>query len=347
MKLFRYFLALVFFLTTFHAESLAQPKANFGAEVTVGCAPFTVFFIDSSSVDVTSWLWDINNDGVYDYTDREPFHTYTTPGLYSVKLWVSSNDLADSITKVRYIKVIDPPTIVVQTPPPAQVCSGDTLSINPIVRGGLRPFFYFWKTSLGLTLSADSVLRFPMIDSDTILFSVVDSLFCETTYKRYVKVHPLPDQPSVIKINGTTLGISDMATQYQWYSNGKLIQGATRNQYSPTNLTDSLSVRVWNATGCSMLSKVVSASILTSINDEVLPNGWAMYPNPTSSSITIARSEVTPATIVISDLLGNEVLHIELENEITTINLNELAKGLHILTIYHKDSVSRTTFVKN
>lgn len=138
-----------------------------------------------------------------------------------------------------------------------------------------------------------------------------------------------------------------MATQYQWYSNGKLIQGATRNQYSPTNLTDSLSVRVWNATGCSMLSKVVSASILTSINDEVLPNGWAMYPNPTSSSITIARSEVTPATIVISDLLGNEVLHIELENEITTINLNELAKGLHILTIYHKDSVSRTTFVKN
>jgi PKD repeat protein len=347
MKLFRYSLVLGLFLLICQTSLLAQIKANFGAEITVGCAPFTVFFIDSSSVDVTSWLWDVNNDGVYDYTDREPFHTYTTPGLYSVKLWVGTNDLADSITKVRYIRVIDPPSINVQTPPPSQLCSGDTLSINPIVRGGLRPYLYFWKTSLGLTLSGDSILRYPLVDSDTILFSVVDSLFCEATYKRYVKVNPLPQKPLIMRTMNT-LSTNATATRYQWYNDGIPVQGATSREFLITNPKDTLRVKIWDVNGCSAISdSYISIDIGNSVNDEYLPNGWSIYPNPTSSSLTISRNESTPADVVISDVLGNEVLRVRLENELTTINLNELAKGLHILKIYHKNSVSRTTFVKN
>ena len=66
--------------------STGGPVADFTASPTADIAPLTVTFTDTSLGHPTSWAWDINNDGVVDYTTRNPSHTYTDVGTYTVNL---------------------------------------------------------------------------------------------------------------------------------------------------------------------------------------------------------------------------------------------------------------------
>ncbi len=83
-----------------------MPTAQFTANTTVGKAPLTIQFTDiSDSTGTTSYQWDINNDGVTDYTAKNPVHTYQAAGTYSVKLTVNNASGSDSETKTNYISL--------------------------------------------------------------------------------------------------------------------------------------------------------------------------------------------------------------------------------------------------
>jgi PKD repeat protein len=82
--------------------------AAFAADKTHGNPPLAVQFTDQSKGDITSWEWDFDNDGVTDSTEQNPKHTYSTAGVYSVKLAVSNADAADEELKTDYIRVTDP-----------------------------------------------------------------------------------------------------------------------------------------------------------------------------------------------------------------------------------------------
>jgi len=86
-------------------------NADFFTEVTLSCAGnLTVLFIDASIGAYNTWAWDIDNNGTTDYTTQFPTHTYSSPGLYSIKLTV--NDGVASITKENLILVMSgEPTI--------------------------------------------------------------------------------------------------------------------------------------------------------------------------------------------------------------------------------------------
>lgn len=62
----------------------------------------TVNFTDGSSKPNGLWAWDVNNDGITDYTTRNPTHTYALPGLYTVKLKINGTD---SLTRNNIILV--------------------------------------------------------------------------------------------------------------------------------------------------------------------------------------------------------------------------------------------------
>jgi PKD repeat protein len=85
------------------------PGAQFTANITQGTSPLTVQFTDQSvSTGTTSYKWDINNDGVVDYTAKNPVHTYTAAGTYTVKLTVTNASGSDSETRSAYIRVSAP-----------------------------------------------------------------------------------------------------------------------------------------------------------------------------------------------------------------------------------------------
>ncbi len=79
------------------------PSPNFSLNITSGNIPLTVQFNDTSTGSPTSWNWDFG-DG-YTSTERNPTHTYSTAGNYSVSLTVSNaNGIA---SKAATIDVLD------------------------------------------------------------------------------------------------------------------------------------------------------------------------------------------------------------------------------------------------
>jgi PKD domain/TadE-like protein len=80
------------------------PTANFTADQTSGPAPLTVQFTDTSTGNITSWLWDFG-DGTATSTQQNPSHDYTVAGTYDVTLTVDGPDGSNSRTKPGYITV--------------------------------------------------------------------------------------------------------------------------------------------------------------------------------------------------------------------------------------------------
>ena len=84
------------------------PRASFSASPTSGAAPLQVTFADLSTR-ASSWAWDFDNDGTTDSTQRNPSHTYASPGTYSVRLSVTGATGSDDEIKTGYITVASPP----------------------------------------------------------------------------------------------------------------------------------------------------------------------------------------------------------------------------------------------
>jgi PKD repeat protein len=83
------------------------PVAEFSADATVGCVPFTVNFTDLSTGEITSWLWNFGDGDTSSV--QNPAHTYLTTGTYTVSLTVSGPAGSDTETKIDYISVYDVP----------------------------------------------------------------------------------------------------------------------------------------------------------------------------------------------------------------------------------------------
>ena len=78
------------------------PDVAFSADNTNGEIPFTVNFTDASTKSPTTWLWDFG-DGETS-TERNPTHTYTTAGIYTVSLTATNASGSDTEIKTGYIE---------------------------------------------------------------------------------------------------------------------------------------------------------------------------------------------------------------------------------------------------
>lgn len=93
-----------------------NPVADFASSKSCGadtaCLGRAFNFTDISTVaslggNITTWEWDVLNDGTVEYTTQNPQHTFTSSGVYDVKLKVQTQyGCSDSI--VRQVLVLDP-----------------------------------------------------------------------------------------------------------------------------------------------------------------------------------------------------------------------------------------------
>lgn len=92
---------------------------DFDAEHMFGANSYQVQFSESSSgfnVNNTTWSWDTNNDGSSDITGINPTFTYSSPGVYSVRLQVTKGNVMDELVKEKFIVIQEE-----QLPPPSEV----------------------------------------------------------------------------------------------------------------------------------------------------------------------------------------------------------------------------------
>lgn len=78
-------------------------EADFAASPTVGLAPLTVVFTNTSTGDYTASGWNFGDSMTS--TLGNPSHTYATVGVYTVTLTVSTVRLSNTLTRTNYITV--------------------------------------------------------------------------------------------------------------------------------------------------------------------------------------------------------------------------------------------------
>ncbi len=130
-----------------------KPQAAFNAPVTSSCsAPLTVNFNDNS-IGAASYQWDFGDGNTSN--QRNPSHTYTTTGLYTVTLIVTNaNGCSDTLIMPDYIKIQPPHASINNLPfsgcaPLTWTFSSTVTTVDPVVS-------YEWDFGDGNTSTAAS-----------------------------------------------------------------------------------------------------------------------------------------------------------------------------------------------
>jgi PKD repeat protein len=93
-------------VTTTTTLPVGAPVANFTGTPVSGPIPLTVAFTDMSTGTPTGWRWTFGDSGAGNTsTLRNPSHTYTAPGNYSVNLTVSNAGGSNTLVQAGYITV--------------------------------------------------------------------------------------------------------------------------------------------------------------------------------------------------------------------------------------------------
>jgi gliding motility-associated-like protein len=99
-----------------------RPTAKFSSLDSISCSvPKTITFKNLSSNTAVSWLWDFGDGGTS--TAKNPVHTYTTFGLYTVKLISKTAEgCADTLSVNDMIQLVQPKAII--NSPQPRGCKG-------------------------------------------------------------------------------------------------------------------------------------------------------------------------------------------------------------------------------
>jgi len=103
------------------------PTASFMGSPISGKTPHTVSFTDTSTGFPTSWQWTFGDGGIS--RERDPVHTYTVAGTYSVSLTVENEGGTDSLTRTGYVTVTAARPPVITTFSPAKMVHGKTVKV--------------------------------------------------------------------------------------------------------------------------------------------------------------------------------------------------------------------------
>lgn len=79
-------------------------NADFTTNVNQTCDNTLTVNFNANYKNATSWQWDVNEDGIIDYTTKNPTHTFNS-GIYNVSLTVSNKTKSIHKTYYNYIKV--------------------------------------------------------------------------------------------------------------------------------------------------------------------------------------------------------------------------------------------------
>lgn len=302
--------------------------AQFSTDKIKGCAPLTVTFTDQSTGGATNWKWDVDNNGTTDYTTQNPTHTFTTAGIYTVKLIAYNTTTKDSIIKTAVISVAPTLKLSVGIEQNISCNGGANGALKAVPTGGNGAYTYNWGNN-----KVDAIIG--NITAGNYTVTVKDGFNCIATSTKTIT------EPEKIKIavstlnNNATIDVTGGIAPYIYLLNdittlaNNIINGLTSGSYT---------VYVKDNNNC-IQNASFSVATTTGVKDaENKFDKLEVYPNPANNFININFSlkDNKSVKLELLDLSGQIVFEDEYSNirdKQTAIDLTGMAAGMYMLKL--------------
>jgi len=245
-----------------------------------------------------------------------------------------------SNTASKFITVNPVPLVSIQTNNQS-VCLGSSTNLFAV---GANT--YLWSNGF-----AGSGLSVSPLVSTTYSVSGTNNFGCSSTTSQLINITPLPvvtavSVPSSICKGEDAFLIVNGANTYTWVSNSIYLQG-TQVSVSP-NVSTTYSV-IGSSNGCTssaFVSVIVSECVgIKSLSSNT--NDLKVYPNPSSSDITVELKKDGIYKIELVDVTGKVVLVKSSEEEKLNLNINFLSNGVYYLKAKSQNTMNVVKIIKN
>lgn len=271
------------------------PLANFTADRTTINAGGSVQFTDQSTNNPTSWLWSFGDNTTS--TSKNPSHTYTTSGTYSVSLTATNFYGSDTKTIANFITVNPSGSA-----PMANFTSDHTtITANGIIQftdqSTNNPTSWLWNFGDNTTsTSRNTSHTYSTAGTYSVSLTATNSYGSNTkTLTNFITVNPTQSTAPVANftVNNTTITVGSAVQFIDQSSNNPTIwswnfgDGYTSTDINPNHIYSSqgvfsVSLTVSNAFGSN--SKTISNYI--TVNQNPSDNGIIFNPNLTYGTVT-------------------------------------------------------------
>ncbi|NOX47833.1 MAG: T9SS type A sorting domain-containing protein [Chlorobi bacterium] len=220
---------------------------------------------------------------------------------------------------------------------PSIICAGETSQLMAYATGGSGTYIYAWEPTSGLN---DPTISNPVatpFETTTYTVTVTDessSVSDDVT----ITVNPTPATP-VVTLQGDHVS-SNVETGNQWYGSDGAIDGATGQDFYPTE-TDYYYAIVTNGSGCVSGQSNAVYFVFTGITT-LSAGDFKVFPNPSNGTFTVSiTGQNGKYKILVINVLDQVVYQSTSEinnNEKLQVDLSNQEKGVYFIKI--KSSVS-------
>ncbi len=296
------------------------PTVSIGTNNPV-CAGQAIDFNYAGS-SVTSYTW--NGPASYTSSIASPTITAATTaesGTYSLSVTDVNGCNAMGTTGIT----VNPlPTVTVNSP---TICVGNTATLT----ASGTATSYTWNTSAMTT----SISATPTVTTNYTVTGA-DANGCMNMATTSIDVNSLPTvtaSSSTVTLcvgHTATLTAGGTATSFTWSTGATTATIAV----SPT-VTTTYTLTGKNANGCDNMTTFTQSVSTCGVGIEQYSansNEVTVYPNPNNGSFVVTTTENT-SSIMVTDILGNELLSVNPDGTSTNINLSEQPSGVYFIKV--------------
>lgn len=208
-----------------------NPKPNVQFSTTNNCLNATTNFTNSSSVTggvISNWYWDIDADGIVEYTNPNITHTYSNPGTYTIILSAATN--ANCTNSYSTTVTVYPLPNVQFTANNACHNSITSFTNTSTISNNNQITTYNWSFSNNSTTSqTNPQVLFTNPGTYTATLTAISNNNCTSSYSSSVTVYPNPNvmfnsnqvcQGNTSTFNNTSSISSGNIVNWLWDLNG-------------------------------------------------------------------------------------------------------------------------------
>lgn len=341
-----------FYMTAKSYLACPDFHANFTVDVSQTCEDQLTVNFESNCKNIVKWEWDVDGDGIIDYTTKNPSHTYEN-GIYDVTLTVSIKSNSITKTYANFIKVGTESNWLMEDFDTFKTASDKGWTATDVTQNG-----YYWMSNSGKTPSENTG---PLSDSSSNT-GLGTYIYAEATGAKPGDISEFVSPCITINYENSELEFAyhmfgnhvgelhvDIKTDDGYVNDviPALIGSQQQNQSDAFKIKDidlssyvnqTIKVRFravrgdeWD--GDIAIDNLFIKTIIIPISDKNV----IAYPNPVKNDLLYVKTNSKePLNFQISNVTGTVFMTGMLVNQ--PINMSKLASGMYLLTITSQNS---------